>query len=104
MKKYYLRGGDFRPEELDGNAYRDLGYPSRKTAIEQLTLAANIFDSYDDAAEAAMEVRARLQALAFIRRERQEYSLRCRKHRERNPDGSSPDVRSGTTLIILQNP
>lgn len=100
-KHYYLRSGDFRPEELDGKAYKFLGYPTNAIAIEQLAAARNLFDSEDEAIEASINVRAELQRLEFVRRERQAYSRRY----QRQPDNNEQHGRSsGIQMLTKGNP
>ena len=72
--KYFLRPIDFRPERLTEDITRY--YHDERTAIEQLSIAGNLFDSEQDAREASIAVRAELNRLRFIRQERQEYDRR----------------------------
>lgn len=70
-KKYFLRPGDMRPELLTDRVC----YPDMTTAMEQLNLEGNLFDTEEEAIEASIVVRAELQRLRFIRQELQEYNL-----------------------------
>lgn len=97
-RRFYLRHGDFHPEELDDTAYRLLGYPSKEKADSELIKAGNMFDCLEDAVDAALAVRAKLQELSFIRQDRQAYS-RLRQmqyenishpHRPYAPETSAP--------------
>lgn len=68
--KYFLRPGDMRPEALTDSVC----YPDMNTALEQLELAGNLFNSEAEAIEASIAVRAELQRLKVVRQELQEYN------------------------------
>ena len=80
-KQYFLRPGDLRPEALTDSVC----YPDMETAIEQLDLAGNLFDTESEAIEASITVRAELQRLKTVRRELQEYSQRRGMHLNTTP-------------------
>lgn len=70
MKQYWtLRPYDFRPERVKD--LNKMNYPNEKIAIEQLSLAGNLFGCEDEAVEASIAIRAELHRLQFIRQERQ---------------------------------
>ena len=68
--KYFLRPGDMRPEKIVDNVC----YPDMQTALEQLELAGNLFNTEAEAIEASISVRAELQRLRIVRQELQEYN------------------------------
>lgn len=82
--RWHLRPGDFRPEPVDGSITRH--YPDERTALEQLSEAGNLFDSERDAIDASIAVRAELNRLGFIRRERQGYG----RQNGMRPDNNQP--------------
>ncbi len=79
---WYLRPVDFRPEKIVGNTTKY--YRNERTALEQLSEAGNLFDSERDAMEASIAIRAYLNRLIFVRRERQEYARRNRMQFDNN--------------------
>lgn len=58
MSKYYLRGGDFRPEQL--NEANKADYCTLEEARNALAAARNLFDSYEEADKASNRVRQTL--------------------------------------------
>lgn len=79
MKKYYyLRPGDFRPEELDETAYRALDYPTNEIARTELLRAGNLFKSWEEANGASLRVRNLLRKI-MAAKEPEECSLQHHK-------------------------
>lgn len=68
-KKWYLRAGDFRPEEVSGNAMKSLfgKYVSYAQALEWLEQSNNIFPTKQTAEEASRAVRGFLASFAIVR-------------------------------------
>lgn len=61
MSKYYLRGGDFRPEQL--TEANKAGFCTLEDACKALAAANNLFNSQEEAAEAYNRVRQTLSSL-----------------------------------------
>lgn len=73
--KWFLRGGDFRPEKLTPENMSMLGYSDGHKALEQLAETCNLFDTETEAVKASTAVRSVLALLSHGRSERQGCNL-----------------------------
>lgn len=80
-RRWYLRGGDFRPEEATDENLRLLfgRHSSVNLALEQLEADNNLFSSEQEAMQASVAIRCFLASFRIVSQEHRRSALRTQK-------------------------